>query len=52
MLYLPTFTIGIHHSCHVGKYTSPMDGMGEVRHMDAFRRDTGDLIRPMVQVSW
>ena len=29
-----------------------MDGMGEVRHMDAFRRDTGDLIRPMVQVSW
>ena len=27
MVYLPTFTIKINHSC-IGKYTSPMDPMG------------------------
>ena len=27
MIYLPTFTIKINHSC-IGKYTRPMDPMG------------------------
>ena len=30
LVHLPTFTIKNHQSCTVGKYTSPMDGMGIV----------------------